>query len=80
MGAACWLPMDTAPKDGTEVLGFYRRCRIVMRWHPVEEQWVSSEPPHIGDIRGYAVLDPASWRGRPFVWRPLPSPPPDTGG
>lgn len=75
-----WQPMETAPRDGTEVLGFYRGCRIVMRWHPVEEQWVSPEPPHTGDIRGYAVLD-RTWDGQ-FLWRLLPPfpPPPDTGG
>lgn len=78
-----WQPIETAPKDGTEVLGFYRGCRVIVKWHPFEEAWVSPDLPNTDDIRGYAVLDLASWRGHPCVWRPLPArplpaPPPDT--
>lgn len=60
--------MSAAPRDGSEVLGMYRGCRIVMRWHPVERWWVADAPPNYADFRGYQLL------GSPTAWMPLPEP------
>jgi hypothetical protein len=56
-----WSPMDTAPRDGTEILCFtlYGDCEIT-HWLPVAQCWVSK--------RG--ILVEASH------WRPLPELPP----
>ena len=58
-----WCPMETAPKDGTPVLGwFVRGLRPRVTWfEPIRERvwlfhgpWASEQPTH---------------------WQPLPSPP-----
>ena len=63
-----WQPIDTAPKDGTEILGWnYHLGRHIVSWavqpcHNPHPAWISStcRTNH---------LDP------PTHWMPLPTPP-----
>jgi hypothetical protein len=61
-----WQPIDTAPKDGTRVLGWCnagndRDCRLTMEWNADRSRWIVS-------------LN-AFWEFDPTHWQPLPSPP-----
>lgn len=67
-----WLPIETAPKDGTHVLVFIGNPK-----HPgvsVYEVW--------WDTTCYSWVDDTEWRGLRYVthWMPLPDPPTDQGG
>lgn len=76
-----WRPIETAPKDGTEILAYgsgvllrdgrtsiYAPAQHVMWWQAGEDHsfWATRDPEVIG--------------GRPTHWRPLPAPPADGGG
>lgn len=57
-----WQPMETAPKDGTEILGFLlvaNKSRAIL-WRKDWNQWQT--------VPGYATA-------RPTHWQPLPAPP-----
>lgn len=58
-----WRPIDTAPKDGTEVIGLYGRKKIALCWYfrpsSNTEGWLDQN----GNAR------------RPTHWMPLPPPP-----
>jgi hypothetical protein len=54
-----WLPIEAAPKDGTEILIWYGERAVVARWEDSTEAWVDDE------WRRY----PAT------AWMPLPAPP-----
>ena len=59
-----WQPIETAPKDGTAVLGYDPSdgylCIYVVRWR--EGEWREAAGEEYG-------------RWRPTHWMPLPSPP-----
>ena len=70
-----WWPIETAPKDGTQILTWGRlhddggidmgeqpRVRV-SNWSPTYNCWYSA----------------CSGSHAPTFWRPLPAPPPDTG-
>ena len=66
--AARWRPIETAPKDGTHILGWDGNTQTTVKWW----QW------HGG--RGY--WDLVEWgayaedgEGNPTHWMPLPDPP-----
>jgi len=67
-----WLPIETAPKDGTEVLVFSPDV-----YYPVEiVTWQKN--PYNGDAWASArCVDGLTISGRPTHWMPLPPPPPD---
>jgi hypothetical protein len=55
-----WQPIETAPKDATEILGYWNRSKVmavVYWWHNawLQDRWEMSPPTH---------------------WQPLPEPPP----
>ena len=60
-----WQPIDTAPKDGTDILVYVPTSgeQFVVYWHK-EEVWAHSITP-TGAI-GYC---------EPTLWMPLPEPP-----
>ena len=62
-----WQPIETAPKDGTDVLLSGEGCRAVGSFYSFlgEERWFLSH------MLGDPVPFDASW------WMPLPPPPPD---
>lgn len=67
-----WQPIETAPKDGTEVLGYWPRAVAcspdaydVVRWHGGE--WRDR-------------FDDDSKFSAPSHWMPLPAPPAITQG
>jgi len=62
-----WLPIDTAPKDGTEILAYGSGAYAVLAWGYTSFQLV-----HIG---GYA--EDSDWIVNPTHWIPLPKPPDD---
>lgn len=62
-----WRPIETAPKDGAQVLGFAHDGR---HYYGVI-QWANADPDFPNSIDGwfweYAI--------RPSHWQPLPQPP-----
>ncbi len=62
-----WRPIETAPRDGTEVLADTSGLgRVVVYWDDEESQWGT----------GLGYLD----RGAPTHWMPLPPPPTSAEG
>ena len=65
--AAGWRPIETAPRDGTEVLANTSGLgRVVVYWDDEESQWGT----------GLGYLD----RDAPTHWMPLPLPPTTSAG
>jgi hypothetical protein len=69
-----WQPIETAPKDGTVVLGFDPDSHpdlcpyVVMQWRDRVACWMcAGDDPWVGDC-----VDPIRWA--PIDW-PLPPPP-----
>jgi hypothetical protein len=60
-----WQPIETAPKDGTEVLLFYETDMAVGLFHFRRKLWVLGYPIEIED--GDIIF--------PTHWMPLPEPP-----
>lgn len=73
-----WRPIETAPKDGTNVLGAHDRAAIVVYW---QHEWTVDGAPGWAtgetDLGGYFYTFPVThWRVLP----PLPSAPVSDGG
>jgi hypothetical protein len=62
-----WQPIETAPKDGTPVLGYRDGDMATVEWRASWGEWVLVVP------RAYAEDD--EWK--PSHWMPLPDPPPE---
>jgi hypothetical protein len=58
-----WQPIETAPKDETDVLTYGPAGQVVARWE--DDAW---------RVYNYGYCD-ATVRKRPTHWRPLPAPP-----
>ena len=63
-----WMPIETAPKDGSSFLGVSGHWIITMHWHRIQQCFASCGP-------SYERI-PAD--EQPTHWQPLP-PPPTTG-
>ena len=63
-----WQPIETAPKDGTEILAF---ATFERRDFIAVAQWADADPEFPNTVAGwfwdYAI--------RPTHWMPLPEPP-----
>lgn len=84
-----WQPIESAPKDGTEVLVWFRgRCVVAefgAIWHPDNKHWYVRNAPTEQDDKSNIVqqIDPPTIDGRPIPgcwigpthWMPLPDPP-----
>ena len=66
-----WMPIETAPKDGTELQVWNGRHQHVAKWDRVEDNWVST----IMTVTKRIVIP-----GNVTRWRPLPAPPGDDKG
>ena len=82
-----WQPIETAPRDGTEILAWRRDCRIMLvRWDAPENLLSDSECEALGDSAGgydwiYADFVQGDWLEGDMIpthWMPLPDAP-DTG-
>lgn len=71
-----WLPMDTAPKDGTEILVLFKRIGAKMvSWTTRDsEPWSEYAHWHVDDgkydpypLRGYNEEDEVGWKPQPRV-------------
>lgn len=60
-----WQPIETAPKDGTQILGYSTACIECIYFDEDANLWVQSWE---GD-EDYGLL------GAPVAWMPLPKPP-----
>lgn len=69
-----WQPMDTAPRDGTEILCCAKDPHLSCRWYRAVARW-SDDDSMPGTVQGWFW----PFAIRPSHWRPLPAPP-DTGG
>lgn len=83
-----WQPIETAPKDGTEILGWRRDCGILLiLWTAPayfmttiemeaaatdDDAWMDVEDWFCADIVAGSRLDGSE---APTHWRPLPAPP-----
>ena len=83
--AGGWLPIETAPKDGTYVLVWVRGEAAVTKWinDPFGKCWGITTPPHPNNpdqSRTYSNVGPRGWEGvvidaGPSHWQPLPASP-----
>lgn len=59
-----WLPIETAPKDGTYIIGFCiaSRSQVIVSWHEDRDAWLT---------------ETCAWFGKETLshWTPLPTPP-----
>lgn len=69
-----WREIETAPRDGTDILLFYPPARVIL------SRWLHTEIYH----NGVKTSEDRSWttpfmvlsgRGSPTHWMPLPEPP-----
>ena len=58
-GVGAWQPIETAPKDGTEILAYDGFDRHIIYWCEEQGYWASK----------------ASDFSSPDLWQPLPEPP-----
>jgi hypothetical protein len=58
-----WQLIETAPKDGTYILG--NKKFLDAGWSPRVVRWE----------RGCWLTDPGDWSQKPTHWMPLPEPP-----
>lgn len=69
-----WQPIETAPKDGTEILLIDKYCfndAAVCHWDSIDEVWSFMDDSYDGDDDTYDTrifCDPTHWM-------PLPEPP-----
>lgn len=80
-----WQPIETAPKDGTEIFGWHRDCGVMMiRWTSCEAfctdaemRGMSDEAIHQQDwfCADWAHGDRLEGDLIPTHWMPLPEPP-----
>lgn len=64
-----WKPIESAPKDGTEII-------ILLLGHAVSARWLENEPGYSGS--GWVTLESREGFYMPEVpkyWMPLPQPP-----
>ena len=72
-----WQPIETAPKDGTEVLVFCRHGVKIAYWNAEPTVWDGSNDPCWTVFEpedyfyGFHLVGPSA----PTHWMPLPSPP-----
>lgn len=72
-----WQPIETAPKDGTEVLLWFAQFgwRSIGAWLP----WGDSSYPFLWQCAGRNLHRPWKYEGDdgsyPTHWHPLPEPP-----
>jgi hypothetical protein len=67
-----WQPIETAPKDGTDIL-VTRRDGDGSDWYAVAQWWVERWVFLYGDSK--QIRDPVFLCFQPTHWRPLPDPP-----
>jgi hypothetical protein len=65
-----WQPIETAPKDGTRILGYDGSTVSGTYWHDSFREW-RNESEAAGDNHGWYGHD----RWVPTHWQPLPEPP-----
>jgi hypothetical protein len=76
-----WMPLETAPKDGSKFWGKVGDDAIAMLWHPKFEAFVSSwrrMTMHNGWTfeNGETTQDHSPEVHKPTAWMPLPEPKP----
>jgi len=79
-----WQPIETAPKDGTEILGWRRDCGILLvRWDAPENFVTDTECEKIGEsaeiydwfCAGFVAAERLDGSEAPTLWQPLPDEP-----
>lgn len=67
-----WEAIDTAPKDGSQILAFAHDPDLPERGYYAVAQWANADPDFPNTVSGwfwtYAI--------RPTHWMELPAPPP----
>lgn len=64
-----WLPIETAPKDGTQVLLYHRRYGTIRgAWRNTGDEY--------GECWAGTYMMPGLTEIQPTHWQPLPQPPP----
>lgn len=63
-----WRPMETAPKDGTDIFAYVDECRTLVHWGKVSHLPIYGWIDLVGDPEDRDLCNPTHWM-------PLPSPP-----
>lgn len=83
-----WQPIETAPKDGTEILGWREDCgTLLIRWTAPMDFMTEREAEQIGDCADqydwfyadFVAGDRLEGELVPTLWMPLPTPPTTEG-
>lgn len=65
-----WQPIESAPKDGTPILGCNGNWRVTMHWHTIRKCWADCGP-------SYSNIPHDE---QPKFWQSLPAPPNERAG
>jgi len=69
-----WMPIESAPKDGTQILSFAEWEGItVCSWLDCSEVWETTEK--MGWAKNYDTVAMSYETFEPTYWMPLPNPP-----
>lgn len=84
-----WQPIETAPRDGTEILGWRSDCGVLLvRWvcpedfctdREIEEMGADSAEQEDWFCADFICGDRMEGDEAPTHWMPLPAPPNDGG-
>lgn len=71
-----WQSIETAPKDGTEVLGWLVHPGDAYSEEPFQRASIISWEEAVPGEYGHKARWDQKWIGEPTHWMPLPAPPP----
>jgi Lar family restriction alleviation protein len=73
--AGVWLPIETAPKDGSYMLVANAHGSWIAKWHPVYQSGYRPSNPWASMMLNHDHIDKPGRFDKPTHWMPLPAPP-----
>lgn len=70
-----WMPIETAPMDGSYILVANSHGAWIAKWHPVYESGYRPSNPWASLMLNHDHIDKPGRYDHPAHWMPLPEPP-----